>query len=147
MTPERSLLAVWTVALCATTLTVSVTAPTSSLMAPRGSVSVAVRLMFLRSTDLKPGELTVIEYSPGATLVKVKSPRSLVALRRIAPVVVRVSRMSALTTARSEVSRTEPTIVPLVVCAESAAASRKANGIGRGIGLLGTLFLYHDRCF
>src|SRR5438067_846245 len=90
--------------------------------------------MPLRSTDLKPGELIETEYSPGTTLVKVKSPRSLVALRRIAPVVVWVSRISALTTARSEESQTEPTIVPFVVCAESTAASRKAIKIGRGIG-------------
>src|SRR5262245_49924648 len=103
-------------------------------MAPSGSVSVAVRLTPLRSRVLKPGELTVTEYPPGATLVKVKSPRSLVALRRVAPVVVWVSRISALTTARSDESRTEPTIVPLVVCAESAAARREASKIGRGIG-------------
>jgi hypothetical protein len=66
---------------------------------------------------LKPGELTARAYSPGTTLEKVKSPRSLLLLWRLAPVVVWVSRTSALTTAKSDESRTDPTIVPLVVCA------------------------------
>src|SRR2546430_13403420 len=46
--------------------------------------SAVMRMMFLRSRDLKPGTRTIMRYSPGARLAAAKSPDSVVVRVRVA---------------------------------------------------------------
>lgn len=87
-TPDFSELAVCTVAPWDSTLIRSLTAPTSSAMAPRDNRSLALRTRPARSSRLKPAASTATLYVPGPTALNAKSPLADVANLRVAPVLV-----------------------------------------------------------
>lgn len=121
MIPDRSPLAVCTVAPADSTVTVWFTSPTSNTIVPTETASLAVTVTLPRRWVLKPGCSAARTYTPVATLGNPKRPSASLIAARVAPVVSEMSRRATPPTAAPLLSTSVPTTEPAMTCPHNAA--------------------------